>query len=111
MPSEPETEDATVYILIGRVWKAKPDEGAATNGATIDVEGGDEKGIPVNVLLTAEDDETCIKRGLAALAGQGYGRVELDRVGIIDAEPEDQTFAAAYWNAIDGEVAVIAFHG
>jgi len=103
MTREPEIEDAVVYILIGRVWKARPE--------SEDQAGDDEDAIPVNVLLTAEDDETCIKRGLAALAGQGYGRVELDRVGLIEAEPEDPTFAAAYWNAIDGEVAVIAFHG
>lgn len=98
------SEETTVYILIGRVWQAEQDESQPR-------EEGDEGAIPVNVVLTAPDDETCIKRALAALAGQGYGRVELDRVGVIDAEPDDPTFASAYWNAIDGEVAIIAFHG
>lgn len=110
MGNEPETEDATVYIVVGRAFRPDEDRIAGGGEGQGDGEEGGE-GVPVNVLLTAADDEECIQRALGALAGQGFARVELDRIGVIEGEPDDPTFASAYWNAIDGQVAVIAFHG
>ncbi|WP_436644559.1 regulator [Microbaculum sp. FT89] len=104
MSREPEIEETTVYIVVGRAFRedSQPDP----------VDDDDETGaIAINVLLTAADDEECLQKALQALAGQGFVRVELDRVGIIEGEPDDPTFASAYGNAIDGQVAVIAFHG
>jgi hypothetical protein len=103
MTDESDTGGVTVFIVIGRGFReeAPPD----------DVGEADAEGIAINVLLTAEDEEDCIKRALGALAGQGFVRVELDRLGVLEGEPEDPTFASAYGNAIDGQVAVIAFHG
>jgi hypothetical protein len=98
---ERDIEDVTVYIVVGQAWRGEAGAG--------DME--DEEPRPVNILLTAPNDEDAIQRALAALAGEGFGRVELDRIGRVDGEPEDPTFAAAYWNAIDGDVAIIAFHG
>lgn len=104
MPDE-SSEDVQVYVLIGRASRAEP----LADG--YDSSEDEEDAVPVNVLLTAPDEEAAISRALAALANEGYGRAELDRIGVVDGEPDDPTFAAAYWNAVDGEVAVIAFHG
>ncbi len=102
MSREPEIEETTVYIVVGRAFRS---------GEGADPDGDDESnGVAVNVLLTAADDEECIRRALQALAGQGFARVELDQIGVVEGEPEDPTFASAYGNAIDGQVAVIAFH-
>jgi hypothetical protein len=114
MSREPEIEDATVYIVVGRAFR-EDDAGGANSGADAgwdDGDDGDESGATnVNVLLTAADDEECIQKALTSLAGQGYSRVELDQIGVIEGAPDDPTFASAYWTAIDGQVAVIAFHG
>ncbi len=104
MDREPDIEEATVYVVVGSGVRADDKSGR-------EVDEDDQEALPINVLLTAADDEECINRALTALAGQGFSRVELDRIGIIDGEPEDPTFASASWNAIDGQVAVIAFHG
>jgi hypothetical protein len=104
MSGEPEIEETTVYIVVGRAYR---DDDAGEADAEADEEGG----VSINVLLTAADDEECIQKALQALAGQGFSRVELDQIGILEEEPDDPTFASAYGNAIDGQVAVIAFHG
>ncbi len=113
MSREPEIEDATVYIVVGRAFRA--DDAPRDSGPDAgwdDEEDGDDAGATnVNVLLTATDDEECIQKALTALAGQGFSRVELDQIGVVAGAPEDPTFASAYWTAIDGQVAVIAFHG
>ena len=104
MSGEPEIEETTVYIVVGRAYR---DDDAGETEPEADEEGG----VSINVLLTAADDEECIQKALQALAGQGFSRVELDQIGVIEGEPDDPTFASAYGNAIDGQVAVIAFHG
>jgi hypothetical protein len=104
MSREPDIEETTVYIVVGRGVRADDQSGR-------EVDADDQDASPINVLLTAADDEECITRALTALAGEGFTRVELDRIGVIDGEPDDPTFASAYWNAIDGQIAVIAFHG
>ncbi|MEJ8575051.1 regulator [Microbaculum marinum] len=104
MSREPEIEEAVVYIVVGR--GVRGDDSAGR-----EIGADDQEATPINVLLTAVDEEECIERALTALAGKGFTRVELDRIGVVDGEPEDPTFASAYWNAIDGQVAVIAFHG
>jgi hypothetical protein len=102
MSNEPETEQATVYIVVGRAFRGEEDGERS--------EGEEQEGVAINVLLTAPSDEECVERALQALAGQGYRRVELDQIGVVEGEPEDPTFASAYWTAVDGQVAVIAFH-
>ena len=103
MSGEPDTEEATVYVVVGRAYRGEEDG----NRDETEIP----EGVAINVMLTAADDEECIQKALQALAGQGYSRVELDQIGVIEGEPDDPTFASAYWTAIDGQVAVIAFHG
>lgn len=87
--------DVTVFILVGRVWREPPDQGGEP--------------APLNVLLRAADDDDAIRRTLDALAENGFSDVELDRIGVLTEEPEEPVFEQAYRDALDGDVAIIAF--
>ncbi|MBO6759305.1 MAG: regulator [Roseibium sp.] len=83
----------TVYIVIGRVW---------------DHEGGTpETAVPVHVLLRGADDDDAVRKTLEALSGQGYVEAELDQIGVMDGEPEEDLYEQAYEDALSGHVAVI----
>ena len=81
-----------VTIIIGRVWS--------------------EKGMPatgVNVLLTAPDADSAVRRALDALAGEGYAEAEFDQIGELEGEPDEEPHLSAWQGAIEGEVSVITF--
>lgn len=88
-------DETTVYIVVGRVWEA---EGAQP-----------EEAIPMQAILCAPDDDSAVRKTLEALAGQGFHEAELDQIGVIDGEPDDPTYEGAYQDALEGNVAVIAF--
>lgn len=85
----------TLYILVGRGWEVE--------------EGTPDDAVPFNILVTAADDDGAVRRGLEALGAQGFIEAELDQIGIITERPEEETFQAAYDDALAGNVAVIAF--
>lgn len=96
MNDNEEFTEAVVYVLIGRVWK--------------DESGSPDKAIPVHVLLTAADDDDAVRKTLEALSGQGYVEAELDQIGVLDDEPQEDLYEGAYQDALSGNVAVIAFN-
>ena len=55
------------------------------------------------------DDDDAVRKTLEALTSKGYVEAELDQIGVMDGEPEDPTYEAAYEDALSGNVAVIAF--
>lgn len=81
-----------VYFLAGRV---KPDRAAEPVG--------------FHALLRAPDDEAAIRRTLQSLAAEGYASAELDRIGEMDAAPEDDPYREAYAGALAGDVAIVTF--
>ncbi|MXN64052.1 regulator [Stappia sp. GBMRC 2046] len=87
----------TVFIIVGRVWEN-------------DSEGGEETAIPVNILLQAPDDDSAVRQALERLAAEGYVEAEFDQIGVLTEEPDNPTYEAAYQDALEGNVAVIAFH-
>lgn len=91
-----DTPEATVFVLLGRVWKEQS--------------GSADTAIPVHVLLTAADDDDAVRKTLEALSGQGYIEAELDQIGVIDGEPDEDLYEGAYQDALSGNVAVIAFN-
>lgn len=88
-------DEPIVFIVVGRVWE--------------DSEGAPQDAIAVHVLLTGPDEETAIQRALEALSANGYALAELDQIGVLAGEPDDETYDDAYQDALDGNVAVIAF--
>lgn len=81
-----------VTIITGRVWKRK---GHRAEG--------------VHVLLVAPDDDSAVRRALESLAAEGYAEAELDQIGDMQGEPNDEPHLSAYQGAIEGEVSLVTF--
>lgn len=63
----------------------------------------------VHVLLTAPDDDTAVRNALEALAREGYAEADLDQIGEIFDEPEEEPHISAYQGALEGEVSIVTF--
>lgn len=87
-----DNEEPAVTIIIGRASRDK---------------GGESRGI--HVLLTAPDDDTAVRRALEALAAEGYAEAELDRIGIMEGQPDEEPHASAWQGAMEGEIAIVTF--
>lgn len=90
-----DAEDPVIYIVIGRVWDHE--------------EGTEETATPVHVLLKGADDDDAVRKTLEALTAKGFVEAELDQIGVMEGEPDDPTYEAAYEDALTGNVAVITF--
>ncbi len=87
-----DNEQRSVTIVTGRVWRRK---------------GGNSEG--VHVMLVAPDDDTAVRTVLDALTEEGYAEAELDQIGDMDGEPDDEPHISAYQSALEGEVAIVTF--
>ncbi len=85
-----DNEERPVTIIIGRVRRDK---------------AGDWEG--VHVLLTAPDDDSAVRRALSALTSEGYVEAELDRIGDMEGEPDEEPHMSAYQGALEGEVSIV----
>ncbi|MBN9238030.1 MULTISPECIES: hypothetical protein [Phyllobacteriaceae] len=85
-------EPRPVIIITGRVWKKK---------------GGKSEG--VHVMLIAPDDDSAVRRALESLAAEGYAEAELDQIGEMQGEPDDEPHISAYQGALEGEVSIVTF--
>ena len=84
--------ERTVTIITGRVWRRK-------NGKP---EG-------VHLMLVAPDDDSAVRRALESLAAEGYAEAELDQIGDMQGEPDDEPHISAYQGALEGEVSIVTF--
>jgi hypothetical protein len=82
----------TVFIIIGRAWMTKNGEPEQ-----------------IHIMLTAPDEDSAVRGALNGLSGEGYEEAELDQIGLIDEQPEDEPHASAYQGALEGECAIIRF--
>jgi hypothetical protein len=89
------SDERMTFILVGRVWDKAG--------------GGADNAIAVNIILQAPDDDSAIRRALQTLSEEGYIEAELDQIGVLTEEPEEPIYQAAYADAHEGNVAVIAF--
>lgn len=88
-----DNEERPVTIITGRVWRKK---------------GGKAEG--VHVMLVAPDDDTAVRSALEALAKEGYAEAELDQIGDMQGEPDDEPHISAYQGALEGEVSIVTFN-
>ncbi len=88
-----DNEVRPVYIIVGRAWRDKDEESA---------EG-------FHILLTAPDDDTAVRTALDSLASEGYEKADLDQIGELTGEPDEEPHISAYQGALEGEVSVITF--
>lgn len=84
--------ERAVTIITGRVWRRK---GSAAEG--------------VHVMLVAPDDDSAVRKALESLAAEGYAEAELDQIGDMQGEPDEEPHISAYQGALEGEVSVITF--
>lgn len=87
-----DNEQTPVTIIIGRVWRRK---------------GGSPLG--VHVMLSAPDEDSAVRRTLEALAAEGYVEAELDQIGEMEGEPDEEPHISAYQGALEGEVSIVTF--
>lgn len=87
-----DNEDRPVTIITGRVWRRK---GGASEG--------------VHVMLIAPDDDSAVRRALESLAAEGYAEAELDQIGDLQGEPDEEPHMSAYQGALEGEVSIVTF--
>ncbi len=87
-----DNEDRPVTIITGRVWRRK---------------GGVSEG--VHVMLVAPDDDSAVRRALESLAAEGYAEAELDQIGDLQGEPDEEPHMSAYQGALEGEVSIVTF--
>lgn len=82
-----------VFIIIGKAYE----------------QDGAKQGIDVHVMLRAPDDDSAVREALNALAEEGFIEADLDQIGTLEGEPEEEPHASAYKGALTGEVAIIRF--
>lgn len=85
-------DDKPVTIITGRVWRRK---GSQSEG--------------VHLMLLAPDDDTAVRMALEALAQEGYAEAELDRIGDMLDEPDEEPHLSAWQGAREGEIAIVTF--
>ena len=91
-PNMNDNKERPVTLITGRVWRSQ---------------NGDSEG--AHILLVAPDDDTAVRKALDALATEGYARTELDRIGDIEAEPNEEPHLSAWRGAREGEVSIVTF--
>jgi hypothetical protein len=79
-----DNEERPVTIITGRVWRKK---------------GGKPEG--VHVML--------VRRALESLAAEGFAEAELDQIGDMEGEPDEEPHLSAYQGALEGEVSIVTF--
>jgi len=87
-----DNDEKPVTIITGRVWKRK---------------GGEPEG--AHIFLVAADDDSAVRRALEALAAEGYAEAELDQIGDMQGEPDEEPHLSAYQGALEGEVSIVTF--
>lgn len=85
-------DEPMVFIIIGKAYEREGDEG-----------------IDIHVMLRAPDDDSAVREALNALSEEGFLEADLDQIGTLNGEPEDEPHASAYKGALEGEVAIIRF--
>lgn len=85
-----DNEPPVVWIVIGRVTRRK---------------GGPES--DVHVMLKAPDEDTAVRLTLEGLQREGFAEAQLDQIGELQGEPDEEPHLSAYQGALEGEVAIV----
>lgn len=85
-------EGPMVFIIIAK--------GFETEGA---------EGVDLHILLSAPDDDSAVREALNALSEEGFLEADLDQIGVLMGEPEEEPHLSAYQGALKGEVSIIRF--
>ena len=59
--------------------------------------------------MTAPDDDTAVRKALEALATEGFAKADLDQIGELQGQPEEEPHISAYQGALEGEISIVTF--
>ncbi|MGH6761547.1 MAG: hypothetical protein ACRECW_08175 [Phyllobacterium sp.] len=87
-------EPQIVHLIVADVWLKANSEPTA-----------------VHILLTESnvDGDDIVTAALKILANEGYEEAELQEIGQLDGEPEEEPHKSAWKTALSGQVALIEF--
>ena len=85
-----DNEPPPVWVIVGRVTRRK---------------GGAES--QVHVLLLAPDEDSAVRLTLNGLLREGFAEAQLDQIGEMEGEPDEEPYLSAYQGALEGEVAIV----
>jgi hypothetical protein len=85
-------DEPMIFIIIGKAYEREGDDG-----------------LDIHVMLRAPDDDSAVREALNALSEEGFIEADLDQIGTLTGEPEEEPHASAYKGALEGEVAIIRF--
>jgi hypothetical protein len=88
-----EPRNGFVFIIIGKAYGDNDDEG-----------------IDIHILLRAPDDDTAVRDALNALSEEGFHEADLDQIGTLMGEPDEEPHLSAYQGALEGEISIIRFN-
>jgi hypothetical protein len=91
-PVNDNENERSVILITGRVRRRK---GGKTEG--------------VHIMLVAPDDDSAVRRALESLAAEGYAEVELDQIGDMEGEPDEEPHLSAWQGALEGDVSIVTF--
>lgn len=86
-------EPKQVQLVIANVWKDNADEPSR-----------------VHLLLAADESADLVNIALQILANEGYAEAELQEIGTLVEEPDEEPHLSAYRNALAGQAALIEFN-
>lgn len=96
MINEPDNDNNSdspmVFIIIAKAYE---------------VEGGEP--VDLHVMVAAPDDDSAVRAALNALSEEGFIEADLDQIGLLNGEPDEEPHASAYQGALEGEVSIIRF--
>lgn len=72
-------------------------------------EAVDTDGIDLHIILSAADEDSAVREALNALSEEGFLEADLDQIGVLMGEPDEEPHLSAYQGALQGEVAIIRF--
>ena len=58
-------------------------------------------------VAAAPDDDTAVRAALTALTREGYVEAELDQIGDMEGEPDEEPHLSAWQGALEGEVSIV----
>jgi hypothetical protein len=61
----------------------------------------------VHVILRAPDDDSAVRLTLEALQREGFAEAQLDQIGELQDEPDEEPHLSAYQGALEGEVSIV----
>jgi hypothetical protein len=85
-----DNEPPLVWVIVGRITRRK---------------GGPES--DVHVLLQAPDEDSAVRLTLNGLQQEGFAEAQLDQIGEMEEEPDEEPYLSAYQGALEGEVAIV----